>query len=173
MSKRKCVGCGEADDVAKGKDGRWLCGDCDARYVVCAVCGETHEEDSTCRHVYWAPGVGWCGSGSEENGADVARDDFLAILPRLDAVPGLVRDVLDALRADGPVVHDWRREGIILFHRQAEFVPNECTPEAESIRAGWDWLASLDGDATAHANAATAIWIEEWLCEREAAHADA
>lgn len=173
MSKCKCEDCGSLEDVMRGAGDRWLCERCDSDYVDCDVCGETHDADSACRHVYWTPGAGWCGSGSVENDADVARADFRALLPRLDAVPGLVADIRYHAGGNNRIVSLDDEFGILPASRRSEFVPDGCTPEDESIRAGWDWLASLDGDATAHANAATALWIEEWLRKEEAADADA
>lgn len=80
-SRRKtCRDCGGRDEVIDG-----LCSDCDANYVYCSCCDERHEQDSTCRHVFWTD-FGWCGAGSNETDPEDVKDDFFALLDRIDAL---------------------------------------------------------------------------------------
>ena len=75
-----CRDCEGTDEVIDG-----ICSDCSSIYVYCSICDEHHHEDSTCRHVFWTD-FGWAGAGSNETAPENVKDDFFALLDRLDLV---------------------------------------------------------------------------------------
>lgn len=150
--------CQDCEEVKRVHADTGLCDDCEEDYVYCSVCGEHHQEDQNCRHLFWDRRAGgWAGPGAEEYGQiEKYQDAILFVLQRHDAA--LVGALAYALRAGR--WQDYLSRTVSFALRSCQIACELNSEEVLASDVGRDWLQAL-GEDTPREKALILQWIEE------------